>query len=98
MIGVKEAQAQLLTTENQKEEINLLTLKKLKLKGMELNYIQARGHLYLEYTLVLQSLYPLATNGDASKKAAIDAHIVLVNSERSYEIYIRNFRSKTSYP
>ena len=48
---------------------------------MELNYRQARGHLYPEYTLVVQALYPLATNGNATKKAAIDAHIVLVDSE-----------------
>jgi len=47
---------------------------------MNYNYQQARSYLYPEHYIIFESLYPLASNGDSDKKAAIDAHINLVNN------------------
>lgn len=47
---------------------------------MNYNYQQARSYLYPELYLICESLYPLASNGDSTKKAALDAHINLVNT------------------
>ena len=47
---------------------------------MNYNYQQARAYLYPEHYLIYESLYPLASNGDSTKKTAIDAHINLVHN------------------
>ena len=47
---------------------------------MKFNYKTARAYLYPHPYIVAEAMHPLATDGDATKKAAIDAHINLVNS------------------
>lgn len=47
---------------------------------MKFNYKQARAYLYPLPYFIAEAMHPLATDGDATKKAAIDAHINLVNS------------------
>ena len=45
-----------------------------------MNYKQARKYFYPSFSSVAEALYPLATGGDATKKAAIDAHIEAVHT------------------
>tara|TARA_R100001086_G_scaffold235739_1_gene158801 strand:+ start:700 stop:936 length:237 start_codon:yes stop_codon:yes gene_type:complete len=45
-----------------------------------MNYKQARKYCYPNINSVLEALYPLATGGDSTKKAAIDAHIAAVHT------------------
>jgi len=45
-----------------------------------MNYKQARKYCYPHINSVIEALYPLATGGDATKKAAIDAHIAAVHT------------------
>ena len=45
-----------------------------------MNYQKARSYLYPNHYTFFESLYPFASNGDSSKKAAMDAHINLVNN------------------
>ncbi len=45
-----------------------------------MNYKQARSYLYPDQYTFFESLYPFASNGDSTRKAALDAHIDLVNN------------------
>jgi len=45
-----------------------------------MNYKQARKYCYPSFNSVTEALYPLATGGDSTKKAAIDAHIGAVHT------------------
>tara|TARA_Y100000004_G_scaffold177050_1_gene218205 strand:- start:3264 stop:3500 length:237 start_codon:yes stop_codon:yes gene_type:complete len=47
---------------------------------MEFNYKTARDYLYPHPYIVTEAMHPLATDGDATKKVAIDAHINFVNT------------------
>ena len=45
-----------------------------------MNYKQARKYCYPDHSSTIEALYPLATGGDSTKKAAIDAHIAAVHT------------------
>lgn len=44
----------------------------------EYDYETARLHCYPSSEVIIDAMYPYATGGDATKKAALDAHIKLV--------------------
>lgn len=45
-----------------------------------MNYKQARKYCYPGFNSITEALYPLASGGDSTKKAAIDAHIAAVHT------------------
>ena len=45
-----------------------------------MNYKQARKYCYPSFWVLAEALHPLASGGDSTKKAAIDAHIAAVHA------------------